>query len=281
MSEQALTTTFQSGQDDAGILTLTLNRPDRLNALTFEVYAELRDTFRTLRNRQDVRVVIVTGAGRGFCSGGDRDDIIRRLFDRDAAGVEQFTRMTCDLVAAMRDCPQPIFAQINGACVGAGAMIALASDFRYAVPEAKFGFVFVSVGLSGADMGATFLLPRVVGLTRASELLLTGRIFDAAEAERIGFLTAIVAADKLSETVRAAAARVATGPRFGISLTKMLLNSQMSASLHQALEAETQGQALCMMHPDFREAYAAFKEKRQPQFEGSGVRVQGSVRTTP
>jgi enoyl-CoA hydratase/carnithine racemase len=259
-------TTFESRERDS-ILTLTLNRPDRLNALTFEVYAELRDTFLALRTREDVRAVIITGAGRGFCSGGDRDDIIRRLFDRDAAGVEQFTRMTCDLVAAMRACPQPIIAAINGACVGAGAMIALASDFRYAVPDAKFGFVFVTVGLSGADMGATFLLPRVVGWTRATELLLTGRMFDAAEAERIGFLTGIMSAEQLLPTAEVLAAELARGPRFGMAITKMLLNSQMSAGLHPALEAETQGQALCMTHPDFKEAYAAFKEKRPPKFK--------------
>jgi enoyl-CoA hydratase/carnithine racemase len=260
-----VTTTFASREQDS-ILTLTLNRPDRLNALTFEVYAELRDTFRALRTREDVRVVIITGAGRGFCSGGDRDDIIHRLFDRDAAGVEQFTRMTCDLVAAIRDCPQPIIAAINGACVGAGAMIALASDFRYAVPEAKFGFVFVTVGLSGADMGATFLLPRLVGLTRATDLLLTGRVFDAAEAAQIGLLTGVVPAEKLMESVQNLAARLAAGPRFGMAMTKMLLNNQMGSSLHQALEAETQAQALCMTHPDFQEAYAAFKEKRPPSF---------------
>jgi enoyl-CoA hydratase/carnithine racemase len=251
---------------EKGIARITLNRPDRLNAITFTMYEELRDRFHALRRDDAVRVVVITGEGRGFCAGGDREEIIARLFERDAGGIEQFTRMSCDLVAAMRACPRPIVARINGACVGAGAMIALASDYRIAVPDAKFGFVFTKVGLSGADMGATFLLPAVVGMTAATDLLMTGRIFDADEAYRIGFLNAIVSADELDEVVNNKVLELVTGPPFGIGITKMLLNNNMGATLGQALEAETQGQALCMMHPDFQEAYRALKEKRPPKF---------------
>lgn len=245
---------------------VTLDRPDRLNSLTFEVYAELRDLFRSLAGEPEVRAVIVTGKGRGFCSGGDRDEIIAQLFSRNAGEVHAFARMTCDLVEAMRLCPQPVIAAVNGACVGAGAMIALAADFRYAVPEAKFGFVFVKVGISGADMGATFLLPRVVGMTKATELLMTGDLFDAAEAQRIGFLNGVYPEGALLKKASEVAARLADGPAFGLAMTKNLLNKQMGASLSQALESEAEAQALCMLHPDFREAYEAMKAKREPKF---------------
>lgn len=258
--------TFRSEQDGS-ILTLTLNRPDKLNALTFDVYAELRDTFRALEFDETVRAVILTGAGRGFCSGGDREDIIAELFRRDAAGLRRFTKMTCDCVAAMRGCPQPIIAAINGTCVGAGAMLALAADFRYAVPAAKIGFIFTRVGLAGADMGATYLLPRIVGMTKATELLMTGDIIASEEALRIGLLNTVVPADKLMPTVVETASRLAAGPRFGLAMTKALLNQNMGAALSQGLHAETDAQALAMCHPDFKESYDAALQKRPPRFQ--------------
>jgi enoyl-CoA hydratase/carnithine racemase len=251
---------------NGSIGTITLNRPDKINAITFEVYAELRDFFRAIEFDESLRVVVLTGAGRGFCSGGDREDIIAALFQRDAAGLRQFTKMTCDCVAAMRACPQPILAAINGTCVGAGAMLALASDMRYAVSGAKIGFIFTKVGLAGADMGATYLLPRVVGMTKATELLMTGDIILAEEAEKIGLLNAVVDPEKLMETANAMAAKLAAGPKFGITMTKALLNQNMGAALSQGLHAETDAQALAMCHPDFREAYDAGVEKRAPKY---------------
>jgi len=246
---------------------VTLDRPESLNSLTFEVYAELRDLFRHLATERAIRAVTITGKGRGFCSGGDREEIIAQLFGRDAEDVYKFAKMTCDLVAALRSCPQPVVAAINGACVGAGAIIAMASDFRFAVPEAKFGFVFTKVGISGADMGATFLLPQIVGLTKATELLMTGDIFDAEEAHRIGFLNAVVPAGALEKKALETAVRLSEGPAFGLAMTKALLNKQMGASLSQALESEAQAQALCMLHPDFRTAYEAIKVKQPPKFK--------------
>ncbi len=256
---------FRYAEEDR-VATLTLARPERLNSLTFEVYAEIRDTFRALAARDAVRAVVLTGEGRGFCSGGDRDDIIARLFERDPAGVTEFARMTCDTVLAMRSLLKPVVAAVNGACVGAGALLALASDFRYAVPEAKFGFVFVKVGISGADMGATLLLPRIVGWTKATEILMTGDIFDAAEALRIGFLNAVCQEKDLLPRAREIAARLAQGPAFGLATTKSMLNRQLSAALEPALAAEAEAQSLCMLHPDFKEAYDAFKAKRAPRF---------------
>lgn len=258
-------TSFRYDEKD-GIATIGLARPERLNSLTFEVYAELRDVFRALGSRAPVRSVLLTGEGRGFSSGGDREDIIAKLFERDAAGVTEFARMTCDTVLAMRTCPKPVVAAINGACVGAGAMLALASDFRYAVKEAKFGFVFTKVGISGADMGATLLLPRIVGWTKATELLMTGDLFDANEALRIGFLNAIVPSEDLLATTRALAQKLAAGPSFGLAMTKSMLNRQISAPLEGALAAEAEAQSLCMLHPDFREAYTALHGKRAPRF---------------
>src|SRR5262249_37129671 len=198
------------------IATITLNRPDRLNALTFEVYAELRDTFAALNHENGVRVVVLTGAGKGFCSGGDREAIIAELFKRDAAGIREFTKMTCDTVAAMRGCPQPIIAAVNGTAVGAGAMLMLASDLRYAVAGAKIGFIFTRVGLAGADMGATFLLPRIVGLTKATELLYTGDIITAEDAMAMGMLNAVLPPERLMPTVMEMARKLAAGPRFGL-----------------------------------------------------------------
>lgn len=250
-----------------GVGRIVLDRPATLNSLTFEVYGELRDLFRHVGTESGVRAVTITGAGKGFCSGGDREEIISQLFGRDAEDVYKFARMTCDLVEAMRGCPKPIVAAINGACVGAGAIVAMASDFRYAVPEAKFGFVFTKVGISGADMGATFLLPQIVGWTKATELLMTGDVFPAEEALRIGFLNAIVPAAELEKKTSEVAAKLAAGPGFGIAMTKTLLNKQLGASLSQALEAEAQAQALCMLHPDFKVAYEAVKAKKEPRFK--------------
>ncbi|NUN50143.1 MAG: enoyl-CoA hydratase family protein [Candidatus Brocadiae bacterium] len=259
-------TTFRWEEKD-GVGRVTFTRPDTLNSLTFGVYGELRDLFRSLVARRDVRSVVLTGTGRGFCSGGDREEIISQLFGRDSEDVYRFARMTCDLVEAMRGAPQPVVAAINGACVGAGAIVAMASDVRLAVPEAKFGFVFTKVGISGADMGATFLLPHIVGWTKATEWLMTGDVFGADEALKAGFLNAVVPADQLAAKASEFAAKFAAGPAFGLAMTKTLLNRQLGASLSQALESEAQAQSLCMLHPDFRTAYEAVKAKKAPGFK--------------
>ena len=245
---------------------ITLNRPERLNALTFEVYRELTDTFSRLRAERSVRAVVITGAGRAFCSGGDVHDIIGPLFERDMQGLLEFTRMTCELVRNIRALPKPVIASLNGTTAGAGACIALASDIRIASEEAKIAFLFVRVGLSGADMGAAYLLPRVVGLAKATELLYTGDFIDAREAERIGLYNRVVTADELTDVTREFATRMASGPGFALAMTKEMLNREMEVSLDTALEWEAQAQASCMQHPDYREAYEAFTEKRAPQF---------------
>lgn len=250
-----------------GVATITLNRPDRLNALTFEVYRELTDTFAELRNEQDVRVVVITGAGRAFCSGGDVKDIIGELFSRDMEGLLEFTRMTCELIHNMRTLPQPIIASLNGTTAGAGACIALASDIRLASRDAKIAFIFVKVGLSGADMGAAYLLPRVVGMSKATELLYTGDFISAEEAEKIGLYNKVIAPDQLAQTTLEFSQRLARGPAFAIAKTKQMLNREMDMNLETALEAEAQAQALCMQHPDYREAYEAFIAKRDAQFK--------------
>jgi enoyl-CoA hydratase/carnithine racemase len=250
-----------------GVATITLNRPERLNALTFEVYRELTDTFAAIRNETEVRVVVITGAGRAFCSGGDVHDIIGELFKRDMEGLLEFTRMTCDLVRSIRALRKPVIASLNGTTAGAGACIALASDLRIASEEAKIAFLFVKVGLSGADMGAAYLLPRVVGLAKATELLYTGDFISAQEAERIGLYNRVVAADQLAETTRVLAARLAQGPAFALAKTKELLDREGDMNLDQALECEAQAQAICMQHRDYREAYEAFVAKRTPQFD--------------
>ncbi len=250
-----------------GVATITLNRPERLNALTFEVYRELTDTFAALRNETDVRVVVITGAGRAFCSGGDVHDIIGELFNRDMEGLLEFTRMTCELVRNIRALRKPVIASLNGTTAGAGACIALASDLRIASEEAKIAFLFVKVGLSGADMGAAYLLPRVVGLAKATELLYLGDFIPAPEAERIGLYNRVVPADQLVETTRELAERLAQGPAFALAKTKELLDREANMNLDAALECEAQAQAICMQHSDYREAYEAFVAKRQPQFE--------------
>src|SRR5712664_4428909 len=250
-----------------GVATITLNRPERLNALTFEVYRELTDTFAALRNETSVRAVVITGAGRAFCSGGDVHDIIGQLFSRDMEGLLEFTRMTCELIHNIRALPQPVIASLNGTTAGAGACIALASDIRIASDEAKIAFLFVKVGLSGADMGATYLLPRVIGLAKATELLYTGDFISAAEAERIGLYNRVVPVDQLAVTTRELAERLARGPAFALAKTKEMLNRELDMNLDAALECEAQAQAICMQHADYREAYEAFVNKREANFK--------------
>src|SRR5438105_1182092 len=245
-----------------GIATITLNRPERLNAITFEVYHELTDFFAKLRDETDVRVVVITGAGRAFCSGGDVRDIIGALQGRDAEGLLEFTRLTCELIHNMRALPKPIIASINGTTAGAGACIALASDIRIAAEEARIAFIFVKVGLAGTDMGATYLLPRVVGLAKATELLMTGDFVEANEAEKIGLYNRVVPRAELERTTREFAEKLASGPALGIAKTKEMLNRELHMSFESALEAEAVAQALCMQTPDFKEAHAAFIEKR-------------------
>ena len=250
-----------------GVATITLNRPERLNALTFEVYRELTDTFATLRNQSDVRVIVITGTGRAFCSGGDVHDIIGELFSRNMEGLLEFTRMTCELIKNMRSLPQPIIAKLNGTTAGAGACIALAADIRIASDAAKIAFLFVKVGLSGADMGAAYLLPCVVGMAKATELLYTGDFISAQEAERIGLYNQVVAQEKLDTACAEFAHRLAAGPAFALAKTKEMLNRELDMNLHSALECEAQAQAICMQHPDYREAYEAFVAKRPPKFK--------------
>lgn len=249
-----------------GVATITLNRPDRLNALTFEVYRELTETVAALKDEAGVNVVVIRGAGRAFCSGGDVKDIIGELFARDMAGLLEFTRMTCELVRQIRVLPKPVIACLNGTTAGAGACIALAADIRLASDTAKIAFLFVKVGLAGADMGAAYLLPRVVGLAKATELLFTGDFVSAAEAERIGLYNRVLPVDELDQATQELAQRLARGPLFALAMTKEMLNREMDVSLDTALEWEAQAQAICMQHPDYREAYEAFVEKREPKF---------------
>jgi len=257
---------FLYNQSD-GIATITLNRPERLNAITFEVYHELTDLFAKLRDEKDVRVVVITGAGRAFCSGGDVRDIIGELQGRDAEGLLRFTRLTCELIRNMRALPKPIIASLNGTTAGAGACIALASDIRIAADEAKIAFIFVKVGLAGTDMGATYLLPRVVGLAKATELLMTGDFVEAKEAARIGLYNRVVSRDQLETATRELAEKLARGPALGLAKTKEMLNRETHMSFESALEAEAVAQALCMQTPDFKEAHAAFLEKRDAKFK--------------
>jgi enoyl-CoA hydratase/carnithine racemase len=261
-------TSFLYEHDEAtSVATITLNRPERLNALTFEVYEELRDTFRALDSEPGVRAVLLTGRGRGFCSGGDVEDIIGRLFERDYQGLLAFTRLTCDLIASIRACRRPVVAALNGTVAGAGAVIASACDLRIASETAKIAFLFVRVGLSGADMGASWLLPRIVGMGRATELLMTGDFIDAAEAHRIGLYNRVVPADKVVAEARSLAGKLARGPSFALEVTKDALNREATLDLDSALEAEAKVQAVCMQNPNFRESYEAFVEERDPAFE--------------
>jgi enoyl-CoA hydratase/carnithine racemase len=257
---------FLYDQSD-GVATITLNRPERLNALTFEVYRELTDLLAALKNDKSVRSIVITGSGRAFCSGGDVNDIIGELQSRDMEGLLEFTRMTCDLVRHIRAVPQPVIASLNGVTAGAGACIALAADLRIANDSARIAFLFVRVGLSGADMGATFLLPRVVGISKATELLYTGDFISAEEALEIGLYNRVVSIEELESETRALAERLAHGPAFALAMTKEMLNREMNVDWNTALELEAQVQAICARHPDFRTAYEAFVEKREPKFE--------------
>jgi enoyl-CoA hydratase/carnithine racemase len=252
---------------DAGVATITLDRPALKNPLTFESYAELRDLFRDLVYTPQVEAVVVTGAGGNFCSGGDVHEIIGPLTKMAMPELLAFTRMTGDLVKAMRACPQPIIAAIDGICVGAGAIIAMASDLRLATPRAKCAFLFTRVGLAGCDMGACAILPRLIGQGRAAELLYTGRIMTAQEGERWGFYNRLVDGDVLVEA-GALAATLATGPTFAHGITKTQLNIEWAVSLDVAIEMEAQAQAICMQTNDFRRAFDAFAAKTTPNFEG-------------
>jgi len=251
---------------ERAVATVTLNRPDRLNALTFEVYDELRRAFYEIHDDDAVRVVIVTGAGRAFCSGGDVEDIIGRLFEREMRGLLEFTRMTCDLIRAMRRCRKPVIGALNGTVAGAGAVIATACDMRIAAESAKIAYLFTRVGLSGADMGAAWMLPRIVGLAKASELLMTGDFISAEEAHRIGLYNRVVPDGHALMAATELAHKLSRGPSFAIEITKDALNREASMDLEGALEAEAQIQAALMLHPDFRESYDAFVEKRDAEF---------------
>jgi enoyl-CoA hydratase/carnithine racemase len=265
-----MTATSFALEHDRGVTTITLDRPKRLNALTFEVYRELAETFERLDSDPNVRAIVITGRGRGFCSGGDQDDIIHHLLGRATPELVAFTRATGRLIEAMRACRRPIVGAINGVAVGAGAVIACACDVRIAAAGAKFGFIFPKVGLCGADMGATYLLPRIVGMGHASELLFFGDVIDAEHALRIGLVNRTVAdGDEAVKTAREWATRLAAGPAFSHSMTKQMIESEHTMPLAAAIEAEAQAQALCMQHPDFAEAHAAFKESRPPRFAGA------------
>jgi enoyl-CoA hydratase/carnithine racemase len=250
----------------SAIASIILNRPDRLNALTFEVYSELRDTFRALDTEPGVRAIVITGSGRAFCSGGDVEGIIGALFERGYEGLHAFTRLTCDLILSMRQCRRPIVGALNGTVAGAGAVIAAACDVRVAAESAKIAFLFTKVGLSGADMGAAWLLPRIVGLGHATELLMTGDFIDASTAQRIGLYNRVVPQDRVLPEARAFADKLAGGPAFALGITKQALNLEAHMDLVTALETEAQVQAGCMESPNFRNAYEAFRAKREPKF---------------
>jgi enoyl-CoA hydratase/carnithine racemase len=251
-----------------GVATVTLNRPERKNPLTFESYAELRDTFRTLVYTREVKAVVVAGAGGNFSSGGDVHEIIGPLTQMDMPRLLDFTRMTGDLVKAMRGCPQPIVAAIEGVCVGAGAIMAMASDLRLATPEARTAFLFTRVGLAGCDMGACAILPRIIGQGRAGELLFTGRVMSAEEGERWGFHNRLVPPEALLDEAQGLARSLASGPTFAHGITKTQLNQEWNVSLETAIEMEAQAQAICMSTSDFRRAFEAFAAKRRPEFKG-------------
>jgi enoyl-CoA hydratase/carnithine racemase len=251
------------------VATITLSRPERKNPLTFESYAELRDTFLALDRAPAVKAVVITGAQGNFCSGGDVHDIIGPLTKMDVTGLLNFTRMTGDLVKAMRACPQPIVAAVDGTCAGAGAILAMASDIRVATPRAKTSFLFVRVGLAGCDMGACAILPRLIGHGRASELLYTGRAMSAEEGERWGYYNRVVPETELIAEASRVAADLAKGPTFAHAITKRMLHREWNMGIDDALDAEAQAQALCMQTEDFQRAYRAFVDKKQPVFEGN------------
>ena len=251
---------------ETSVATITLNRPDRLNALTFAVYDELRNAFYALDTEPGVRAIVITGAGRAFCSGGDVEDIIGALFEYDAEGLLEFTRMTCDLILAIRSCRRPVVAALNGTVAGAGAVIATACDIRIASETAKIAYLFTRVGLSGADMGASWLLPRIIGLGRATELLMTGSFVPAKDALAMGLYNRVVPHGEALQEATAFAETLAAGPSYALAVTKKSLNDECHMTLEEALEAEARAQAICMEDPNFREAYDAFVEKRTPVF---------------
>jgi enoyl-CoA hydratase/carnithine racemase len=251
------------------VATLRLDRPQAMNALTFDVYRELTDVLRALADRSEVRAVVLTGTGRAFCTGGDVREIIGELLGRDEKALLEFTTLTCDLIRAMRALPRPIVASLNGTVAGAGAAIALASDFRVAADTARIAFLFVKVGLAGADMGAAHLLPRLVGLGRATELLMTGDFIAADEALRIGLYNRVVPVDELPAATAALVDRLVRGPAAGLAATKAALESEMHMDLESALQAEARIQAALMLGPDFKEGFAAFQERRPPRFAGA------------
>jgi len=251
-----------------GVGIVTLDRPERKNPLTFDAYAELRDLFRALAFAGDVRAVVVQGAGGNFCSGGDVHEIIGPLTKMRIPDLLAFTRMTGDLVKAMRACPQPIVAAVDGVCAGAGAIIAMASDLRIGTPRSQVAFLFSRVGLAGCDMGACSMLPRIVGQGRAAEMLFTGRAIDGNEAASWGFYNRLTAPEEISAAAVAWAAELASGPTFGHAMTKRMLHQEWDMGIDQAIESEAQAQALCMMTSDFERAYLAFKDKTRPVFAG-------------
>jgi enoyl-CoA hydratase/carnithine racemase len=251
------------------VATVTLNRPERKNPLTFESYAELRDVFRALKNAPDVSSVVIQGAGENFCSGGDVHEIIGPLTKLDMPGLVTFTTMTGDVVKAMRACPQPIVAAIDGICAGAGAIIAMASDLRVGTTRSKVAFLFTRVGLAGCDMGACSILPRIIGQGRASDLLYTGRAMSAEEAYAWGFYNRLCAPEALRGEAMALAAELANGPSFAHGVTKRMLHQEWAMGVDEAIDAEAQAQAVCMMTQDFRRAYHAFVAKQKPRFEGN------------
>jgi enoyl-CoA hydratase/carnithine racemase len=260
-------------QLDGAVATITLDRPERKNPLTFESYAELADTFHRLRYTSEVKAVVVTGAGGNFCSGGDVHEIIGPLVAMKNAGrmdeLLAFTRLTGELVKSMRACPQPIVAAVDGVCVGAGAIMAMASDLRLGTARAKVAFLFVRVGLSGADMGACVILPRIIGQGRASELLFTGRVMPGEEAERWGFFNRLIEGDALLGEAQALARTLAEGPTFAHAMTKQMLHQEWAMGVDEAIEHEAQAQAVCMQTRDFERAYRAFVDKGTPAFEGN------------
>jgi enoyl-CoA hydratase/carnithine racemase len=251
------------------VATVTLNRPERKNPLTFESYAELRDTFHKLQYADDVRVVVFTGAGGNFCSGGDVHEIIGPLLKMEMDELLYFTRMTGNLVKEMRNCPQPIIAAVDGVSAGAGAIIPMASDLRYATPEAKTAFLFVRVGLAGCDMAACAILPRIIGQGRASELLYTGRSMSAEEGLAWGYFNEIVPQERLAARAQEMALALANGPAFAHAMTKKCLHQEWSMTIEQALETEAEAQAICMQTRDYQRAYDAFVKKEKPKFEGN------------
>ena len=255
-------------QREGRVGIITLNRPERKNPLTFESYAELRDFFRALVEVKEVRALVITGAGGNFCSGGDVHEIIGPLTRMDAAGLRNFTQMTGDLVKAMRACPQPIIAAVDGVCAGAGAILAMASDFRLGTPRAKTAFLFTRVGLAGCDMGACAILPRIIGQGRASELLFTGRSLLAEEGLAWGFFNRLIAPETVLADSVALATEIAEGPTFAHAMTKKMLHAEWAMTVDAAIDAEAEAQAVCMETQDFHRAYTAFVAKQKPKFEG-------------